>query len=87
MKVYQNEFCYASVEYTGKRVQKNSPEIIYAVTEHNISDDHKSVLNNLKCEAFNGLKLHTERTGERTHHVHIPTKKNFINRNTKSIAL
>lgn len=44
------------MEYTGKRVQKNSPEIIYAVTKHNISDDHKSVLNNFKCEAFNGLK-------------------------------
>lgn len=41
---------------TLERVRKNSPEIIYTVTKHNISDDHKSVLNNFKREAFNGLK-------------------------------
>lgn len=68
-----------------KYYRKNCPEITWAVTEHNISDDQKVALSSCKWEAINDLKLHTQNR-ERTHHAHIPTKQSFTNKNTKSVA-
>lgn len=64
-KVCQNEFCYALVENAGKRLQKSSPEIIWAVTEHNFSGDQKVACSS--CKHFQYLKTtHTEQEREDT---------------------